>query len=916
MKRFFSIIIAVLAISVVANAQDTSKEVETLITSTANIEFSWTGGTAIVPVKANNDYTITLPESEWLTAEKAKNSIILKAKATTEADARSLTVTIATANGKIKRSFQATQEGDRSVESVSDTEIAPKTMTASSAQGGETIDKMFDKDASTLWHSSYAGGVSANNPVTLTFTFDGTKEINYISYIPRSSGTNGNWLAYSVAVTAGGKTTTTNHTSTTNAGPQTINLAPETNPTKIVITITQGAGGYASGAEMGFYKRADISADTNIFADDIYSKLKEGTTQADIDALTNPFCKNLAQTLYNGDYDTNYRVNSFPCRLSYSVLSDEWNAPGKYYSQLDNPTGINFCPNDYRAVIVSGLPEDITASLAIVAWYVGKDGGNFDGGNPHTTYYTLHNGINTIDYKYEWAGLGYIQYYAQTRERFEQGVPDVKVHFVNGRINGILTPDKTNEEMLQICKTAAQSGNVCLDVYGNKVQSVWTSAGLRDYCKASDGKALGYRQFMNVLDSLIQWEHRELGLEKYNRIPNNHTFAYTNYTYYMFQGGLGVSFHHNQESRVLNCRTLMYNDDDAIWGLSHEWGHQHQMTPYMCWSGLSEVSNNIFSYFNVMHMGYTYTRGGWGKCIKYFLDNAYPTAAGESGLQIGYFNFRATSKQRQAMYNAVKSSSSLYSFSTGLRNQCLAEEDSMIYRYSVKPQRSLSLYDAGVGEILGAFILPGNFAKLYINRHTKEWSKDVLVDDGYLDFYPDLFEAMRQSDDVAGDKTQGGSMIEKQDGYDKYELICSAQNSNKNHHYTTLRQKFPESIWANESSEYNYLNRGNVSYQDNSVPAAMNFVRKASRLMGYNLFPFFDAFGMFRIGAWQIGDYGTKRYIVTQEMYDEFKADMDALVADGTIKEMPEGMVEAIFNCRDLNASKTDRIYPTPEIAN
>ena len=36
--------------------------------------------------------------------------------------------------------------------------------------------------------------------------------------------------------------------------------------------------------------------------------------------------------------------------------------------------------------------------------------------------------------------------------------------------------------------------------------------------------------------------------------------------------------------------------------------------------------------------------------------------------------------------------------------------------------------------------------------------------------------------------------------------------------------------------------------------------------------------------------------IITPEMYEEFKADMDALVESGEIKAMPDGMVEDISN--------------------
>lgn len=79
----------------------------------------------------------------------------------------------------------------------------------------------------------------------------------------------------------------------------------------------------------------------------------------------------------------------------------------------------------------------------------------------------------------------------------------------------------------------------------------------------------------------------------------------------------------------------------------------------------------------------------------------------------------------------------------------------------------------------------------------------------------------------------------------------------------------------------------------------MNFIRKTSRLAGYNLMPYFERWGYLRQIALRIDDYGTKYYIMTPEMYNEFKADMDALVASGEIKQMPEGMVEKISNSPD-----------------
>ena len=41
-------------------------------------------------------------------------------------------------------------------------------------------------------------------------------------------------------------------------------------------------------------------------------------------------------------------------------------------------------------------------------------------------------------------------------------------------------------------------------------------------------------------------------------------------------------------------------------------------------------------------------------------------------------------------------------------------------------------------------------------------------------------------------------------------------------------------------------------------------------------------------------DYGDHYYCLTKDMYDEFKADMDARVASGELKEMTDDLIKEI----------------------
>ena len=855
-------------------------EVPTLLVP-HNQQVSYREHTLCFNVDANVAFT-TKCDVDWATVRVSKNNIAyIHLEQNLNDEKRVANITFANEEKGLTQTLVITQGMDGSAEyAPSDKYVKPTSASASSSQSGEGIERSYDRNTSTLYHSNYSGGVSASNPVTLTYNFSGGKHIDYFNYVPRSSGgDNGKFGQVTVSVKHQGETkfTTLGSYDWEMAGDiRTVVLPEDMNEkvTAIQFKVSTGKGGFASCAEMEFFAYDNTStSELAIFGDELYTTLREGVTQADIDALENPFVKSLATKLFAGTYDKKYRVAEFECFTPVGVLSEEWNAPGKYYDQLAGVTGINFTRGQH-AIMVSGIPEGVSVSMSIVAWYIGKVGSNFDGGNPQSFNFALRNGMNVITYDYDWDGLGYICYYANDADN----MPNIKVHFINGQVNGYLSPEKSNEEMHELCKNAK---NTCMDLYGTRVHSVWTADGLYKYCKASDGTSIGYRQYMNFLDSLIAWEHREIGFEKYGRVPRNRTMAYVNYTYYMFQGGWGVSFHQDQEKRVLNCKTMMYNDYDAVWGLSHEWGHQHQMTPYLCWAGMGEVSNNIFSYYNVHHMGYVYGVGDSAR--KHFWDH------NTSGIP-------KYSTRRSDIYKTVKSDASKYAFSTDLRNACLAEADSTIYGFDENPTRAAGIYDFDVFEILSPLVMLGNYATITLEKNGKK----------YEDFYPDLFEALRQEDDV-----NGGSTIEKQDGFDKYELVAAAQNGNKNGLYSKLAELYPNSCWVKQ----NYTNKGSASYYDNSVPACLNYIRKASRLYGYNLFDFFERIGFLRVAAYQIGDYGTKNFILTQKMYDEFKADMEQLVTDGVIKALPEQMHYDIFHIRDFNTN-SDKMYKTPNIPN
>lgn len=740
------------------------------------------------------------------------------------------------------------------------------------AQSGEDVSRTLDYDPSTLFHTDYNRQVSEENPVVLTYTLPAGKQLANVVYLPRQDGgKNGNFGKVTVRYKAQDSDEFTDLL-TKDFGQATTRTeidfsGVQTPVSEVQFVVTSGFGGFVSCAEMMFYESRTISNDYTIFKDKLYTQLADGTTQADIDALTDPFVKKLAQDLFDKNYSTAYRVAEYPCLLSPQSLSEEWNTPGKLYDQLQGVTGINISKG-CNVVVVSGADPGVSLALKVVAWFAGEleqnSSGEWVGAGPAEKVYSLTNGVNIINYDGDYDGLAYISYYAEANP---ENYSPVSVHFVYGQVNGYLSPDKTNEEMQQMC---ANARNKCMDLVGQRVHSVWTAQGLHDYCKASDGTSLGYRQYMNLLDLLIDWEHQLLGFKKYGRVPANKTMAYVNYTYYMFQGSYGVSFKYDQERRILNCKTLMYDDSDAIWGLSHEWGHQHQMQPYFCWAGLGESSNNMNSCYNVLHMGYTgeqasRIQNNWSNAYNHFfkdVNTSYVSASGDPT----YARMRAYENLNSFSWCPAIQQEIQNQYNTYYKNGGWA-----IPSIASDPEHALSTNEVYVEENTAPFYMLHNYFS------------DVSTDRSKAEFQLDLYEALRQNDGPNGSSIEPGKTE-----VDKYELLASAQNGNKNGKYAEFVKKYPNSCWVTKG----YIHEG-ATWTENSVPFIFNYIRKASKICGYNLFDYFDKFGFLRTVVMTIDDYGNKNYAMMEDMKAEFKADMEALQLKPITAEMIETMAHA-----------------------
>ena len=803
--------------------------------------------TILLDVIANAEYTIT-SDASWLSAKKEGKYVHLKVEQNFSSTAREGVLSFKA--GSVTKTLTVLQSRDGTAEYVAtDNSIVPTGAMDNNHQSGQPASNTIDGNFDTKYHTTWGvGNVTEENPAILTYSFSGNNHIDYINYIP--SGGNGDFGKLDIYYKLDGGSdyvllgnydfaysNTATQVSLTEAGLD--------NVVNIKMVVKSGENNFASCAEMQFFQTVALDNQYKVFTDMSLSALAPSVDQSVVDTLTNPFVKTLAQRMLDGNYDTKYRVTEFSCLLSPESLSSQWSTPGKLYDQIQGVTGIMMTPGK-AVVAVSGVPDGKTISLRVIGWdkseeyaaSVAAGDKSPSGGGPTEESYALKNGTNIINRTSSKNALAYIAYYDSENP---DAYGDVKVHFVNGVVNGYLSPDKSNNEMHQILNNAPYK---CIDCFGSKVHSIWTVDGLIAYAKDKDGN-VAYRQYLNVLDTLIAWEHRLLGLEKYNRIPKNKTMAYVNYSYYMFQGSFGVSFMFNTQSRCVSPKNIMYNDDDVVWGLSHEWGHQHQMQPYFCWAGLSESSNNMNSCYNVLHMGYAGSRilNGWKTARQLYLN--------DEQVKDGYGKGTISDK-RKAAYEDASSSNSSWGWNAKLQAKALEMKDAYVYAQADSVDRAVSINECYVEQNLAPFFM----------LHT------YFSQTGLPDYSPDMYESLRLTDT----------------GDDKYELIAGAQNG-KSGRYAALAAAYPNSCWVKDK----FVSENSTTWQ-NSVPYIFNYVRKASKLTGYNLYPYFEKWGFFRLVALKIDDYGNKYYCMTKEMKDEFKADMDAL----NLKVMPETLVDEI----------------------
>ena len=520
-----------------------------------------------VAVAANCNYTATANDA-WLTTRRMDNgNTAIFAQSNYNMASRQGTITFKSEDGTVVRKLTVTQTGF----DASDRSIPIASGTASNYQSGEGIERSFDGDYATLYHSNYN---SQNTfPITLTYTLKEVSHVDYAVYTPRQDGNvNGNFQEVTVSYQVGNKWTTLatlnfEGSSAASRIPFGDNGVDDVKAVRFVVK--SGTNGFASCSEMEFYTKNNFMEELlhTYFTDNLCTQLREGVTAQEIEQIPVAEIRNMAKAMLAGTYSTEFRIGEFTAFRPLTDLQGE--LKNSYlYNNHENPTGITFDEDESVIVMVEGIGEQPVALQVR----------NFGPTVFASSTYALQNGINVI--KVSNKGNGYINYYTTSWKT----APKVKMHFLNAKEQGYFSPKykgHTNDDWKRLLANAKGD---CLDMHGEFTDCVFPVSSFKANCP-NDGEWL-----MAIYDSIISVERDIMGIYKYKHEFPNRQCAITVAT----SGGL---YHASNDGFCVPVNALRDPTSRThydIWGAAHEYGHQNQ-TQGLRWIGLTEVTNNIMS---------------------------------------------------------------------------------------------------------------------------------------------------------------------------------------------------------------------------------------------------------------------------------------------------------------------------------
>ncbi len=541
-------------------------------------------------VTSNIDYEILIPEgASWIKlkenpgvrAQMVKEEYAFEIALNPSSVDRSAVITIKQKHANLKQEVTVTQKGKSDYSAVSDGDIEDDIKVkvssgwASSFQSGSNIDKSFDGDFNTIYHSSWSNSSPDYFPITLDYNFENEESVDYLIYHPRPSGPNGRFKETEIWVSTEENPTPTKlmdfDFKGSGSATKIIFEKPIVKPKSVRFVVKSGAGdgqGFATCAEMEFYRNNPDNFDPlTLFTDKTCSELKPGVTRNDIEEVSNNLYRNIALYMYNDIYPREFRIEDYKAWPH----PDDWARENKtsQFSLLDNPTGISI-EKDEELIVFVGDTHGHNLSLKIQ----NLDLPEGDGYN-NASFYPLSQGVNKIKPRNK--GLGYVFYHTADYKT----APTVKIHFATGKVNGYF--DSQKHEPAEWSKYLNSAVDKFFDVVGERAHLTFPTESF----KSSTGNK--GPELIDAYDDMVRLIQELQGYDKYDRHPVNRNYYHVMYTSYMYATSYRTAYNVGTLSHILNVNTFR----SGPWGPAHETGHSYQTRPGFRWTGTTECTVNM-----------------------------------------------------------------------------------------------------------------------------------------------------------------------------------------------------------------------------------------------------------------------------------------------------------------------------------
>lgn len=356
----------------------------------------------------------------------------------------------------------------------------------------------------------------------------------------------------------------------------------------LAVCLAFAAAAPANAADDPAALKADAAA---FFTDPSCSELKPEIGKDQLASFRSGLLRSVAEALLNGSYDSTYRTASFAASPSPRALAEELKL-GQGFSRYEGITGMVL--EEGENVVFVGETGGKEIQLLVPYWMRKPAEGveptkDPNGWGLQRQVIDLKEGVNVIDLVRR--GNVYVSYYEDDAEE----APEIRVHFPTGDINGFFDAAiHDNDDWDRLLENAVSP---IMDARGKHIQVAYPVEWLKVH---AGGRGT---ELINNYDTLLNHHYTFMGLVKYDLVPKNRILSRVNFNYYMFRDVDGVAY-----LGTRNVMGMVANPDSVIkgdpcWGFSHEAGHVLQMIPQITWSGMMEVSVNLFSLYTVGAMG-------------------------------------------------------------------------------------------------------------------------------------------------------------------------------------------------------------------------------------------------------------------------------------------------------------------------